>query len=81
VKFFAGLRAERRGAIMTCVPTVDKQRPAAEAPAAALGFEFISPQIQGLRTFDRSHIDPDSAERSVTAFLEFGRRFRQCLKS
>ncbi len=81
VKFLAGLRVERRCIFMTYVPTVNNQRATAEALATALGFEFISPQIEGLRTFDGSHLSWESAERLVTAFLEIGQsRFRQCLK-
>jgi hypothetical protein len=81
IKFIAGLRVERRCLFMTYVPTAPDRRATAQALAAALGFELISPQLEGLRTLDGSHLDRESAERFVSAFAEIGRpRFRECLQ-
>jgi hypothetical protein len=48
----------------------------------ALGSELIAPQVDGLRTFDGSHLDAASAERWSAAFLDAaGPRIRECLKA
>jgi len=79
-KFIAGLGVDRRCVFLTYVPTKQNERATAAALAVALGIELISPQIEGLRTFDGSHLDRQSAERFVDFFLEIGGpRLRQCL--
>ena len=55
-------------------------RATASALAQALGFDLISPPLEGLQTFDGSHFEPGSAERFVRAFLEIsGPRIQRCL--
>ena len=54
------------------VPLSELGRRQAEALAGALGFPLISPRIEGLRTFDASHLDPESADRFAGAFLDEG---------
>lgn len=80
-KFIAGLGIERRCVFLTYVPTKENERAMAEALAIALGDELISPRIEGLRTFDGSHLDRQSAERFADSFLEIGGpRIRRCLE-
>jgi hypothetical protein len=50
------------------------------AIAAKLGHDLLAPQIDGLLTFDGSHLDEASAERWSAAFLrEAGPRIRRCV--
>jgi hypothetical protein len=65
--------------LLTSVPTVNGRRAHAKGLAAALGHELIAPEIEGLTTFDGSHLDDASAERWSAAFLEQARRrIRNC---
>jgi len=79
-KFLAQLGVNRRCVLLTLVPTVDTKRAEATAIADALGLELFSPQVDGLRTFDGSHLDAESAERWSVAFLQAaGPRMRECI--
>ena len=79
-KFLAQLPVDRNCVILTIVPTVETKRAEAAAIAARLGLELLTPQIEGLRTFDGSHLDEASAERWSEAFLrEAGPRIRRCV--
>jgi hypothetical protein len=79
-KFIAQLGVDRRCVVLTLVPTVDGKREEATAIARSLGLELVSPQVDGLRTFDGSHLDADSAARWSAAFLQAaGPRIRECL--
>jgi hypothetical protein len=50
------------------------------AIAASLDHDVVAPQIEGLHTFDGSHLDEASAERWSAAFLkEAGPRIRDCV--
>jgi hypothetical protein len=41
--------------------------------------ELVTPQLEGLRTFDGSHLGGDSAERWSAAFYDIaGPRIRHC---
>jgi hypothetical protein len=52
----------------------------AGAVAAALHLRLVAPRLAGLMTFDRVHLDPESAERWSAAFLtEAGPQIRKCL--
>lgn len=52
----------------------------ARALAAELGVSFVSPQIDGLRTFDGSHLDRQSAEQWSAAFMDAAApQIRKCL--
>ena len=70
-KFISSLGVERSCVFLTYVPAAN-DRATAFAVAQALGLDFISPQLEGLKTFDGSHLEPASAERFVRAFLEVG---------
>jgi hypothetical protein len=79
-QFLAQLPVDHRCVILTIVPTVDTKRAEANAIAAKLGHDLLAPQIDGLRTFDGSHLDEASAERWSAAFLrEAGPRIRSCV--
>jgi hypothetical protein len=66
--------------ILTMVPTVKSKRGTADAIAAGLNSDLVIPQVDGLRTFDGSHLDYPSAERWSEAFLKAaGPRIEKCL--
>ncbi len=78
--FLAQLAVDRGCVILTLVPTVGTKRAEAVAIAAKLGYELVVPRVDGLSTFDGSHLDYASAERWSAAFLrEAGRRIRSCV--
>lgn len=56
--------------ILTMVPTADTKIGTANAIAAALRMKVLIPELDGLRTFDGSHLDQPSAERWSKAFLD-----------
>lgn len=79
-KFLAQLPVDRSCVILTIVPTVETKRAEAMAIAAKLGHDLLAPQVDGLRTFDGSHLDEASGERWSAAFLrEAGPRIRKCV--
>jgi hypothetical protein len=66
--------------ILTFVPTVDGRRATAAASAEAVGRDFMAPSIDGLLTFDGSHLDEASAERWAAAFFQqAGPRIDTCV--
>jgi len=82
-KFLAQLPVERRCVLLTLVPSAmagTTTRAEAAAIAAALGLDLVAPQLDGLQTFDGSHLDRPSAERWAGAFFQMaGPRIRECL--
>ena len=80
-EFLPSLSVDRACTILTVVPTVKTGVGTAKAIAAALGLNLVAPRLAGLITFDRSHLDPESAQRWSAAFLEeAGPQIRKCLK-
>ncbi len=78
--FLARLSADRKCTILTIVPTVETGLGTAKAVAGAIGMNLVAPRLAGLVTFDRVHLNPESAQRWSAAFLEeAGPRIRQCL--
>ena len=85
--FLSGLPVERGCIILTRVPTVRANAfvyassiETAGAVADALGLNLVAPELEGLQTFDGSHLDPASAERWSKAFLDAaGPQIRKCL--
>jgi hypothetical protein len=69
-EFFSDLPVRSNCAILTMVPTVETQIGTAKAIAKALGLSLVAPQLDGLRTFDASHLDRPSAQRWSAAFIE-----------
>jgi hypothetical protein len=79
-EFIERLPVERSCIILTIVPTVHTRRAEAEAIASRLGLDLFAPDVDGLRTFDGSHLDRASAERWSAAFLrEVGAKIRACV--
>jgi hypothetical protein len=79
-QFLPGLSADRACTILTIVPTAKTQMATAKATAAALGFDLVAPRLTGLTTIDQVHLDPISAQRWSSAFLEqAGPQIQECL--
>ena len=79
-KFIAQLPVDRSCVILTVVPTVETRRAEAVAIAAKLDLDLLAPQIDGLRTFDGSHLEEASGERWSAAFLQEAEpRIRKCV--
>ena len=78
-KFVDELGVDPKCVVLTLVPTVATKRSEAQAIAEALGMPLIAPRIDDLKTFDGSHLEPTSARRWSTAFLESaGPLIREC---
>jgi len=79
-KFLSELPVDRNCVILTIVPTLETKRAEAMAIAAKLGHHLLAPKMEGLHTFDGSHLDEASAEHWSAKFLEeAGPRIRQCI--
>lgn len=78
--YLASLSVAPECIIFTYVPHREHKRAEAAALAQALGVRFVSPVIDGLTTFDTSHLDRSSAERFTRAFFEgAGPQLAACL--
>jgi hypothetical protein len=67
--------------ILTNVPFVATKTGNANAIAAGLGMELVTPGLAGLETFDGFHLDRPSAERWSQAFFRAaGSEVRSCLE-
>jgi len=63
------------------VPKSETKTGNAKAIATALGMNFVAPEIEGLGTFDGSHLNQASAQRWSQAFFEAaGSKIRSCLE-
>jgi hypothetical protein len=79
-RFLATLPVDRQCVLLTIVPTVNTSIATARSIAESLGTTLIVPDVAGLSTFDKSHMDKASAERWSGAFFESaGPRIQQCL--
>ena len=80
--FISNLPVERDCVVLTLAPWAGTRRAEATAIADALGMKLISPNLEGLATYDGSHLDLPSRERWARAFFETaGPQIRQCLNS
>jgi hypothetical protein len=78
--FVAQLPVDRQCVILTIVPYDGTKRAEAQSIATALGMNLLEPEVDGLKTFDGSHLDPASAERWSAAFFTLaGPQIRSCL--
>ena len=78
--FLESLSVPRECIILTIVPWQSTPRAQGEALARQLGLPVIAPRLEGLRTFDGSHLDPSSAQRWSNAFFDSaGKRIAKCL--
>jgi len=67
--------------IFTLVPTVDTPSATSLAIATGLHTDFIAPDLEGLVTFDGSHLDRASAEKWSAAFFDAaGPKIRECVQ-
>jgi hypothetical protein len=80
--FFSHQDMKRECIILTMVPTVETKIGNANAIAKALGMDLIAPEdVEGIQTFDGSHLDQPSAERWSRAFLQAASsRIHSCLE-
>ena len=79
-KFLPDLTAEHACTILTIVPTVETRIGTANAIASAVGWKLVAPRLSGLTTFDKVHLDEESAQRWSAAFLEeAGPQIQKCL--
>jgi hypothetical protein len=68
--------------IATIVPYPGTDIEKARAVAKGLGLSFVAPELNGLQTFDESHLDSASAERWSRAFYaQAGPQIRKCLEA
>ena len=66
--------------ILTMAPTVGTRIESARTIAASVGRTFIAPELDGLITYDGSHLDGPSADHwSAAFFAEAGPSIRDCL--
>lgn len=81
--FLSELPVKAECVILTAVPSVDTKLNVANAIANGLGKNLVIPRnIEGLRTFDGSHLDQTSAERWSEAFFETaGPQIEKCLEA
>ena len=81
-QFIASLPVARGCVILTVVPSSKTKMAEAQAVAGSVGLELVNPHLSGLRTFDGSHLDNESAERWSAAFYEIaGAQIRRCTES
>jgi hypothetical protein len=79
-RFIASLPVDPSCVLLTVVPYPGTRHAAARAIASAVGSDLIDPPLDGLRTFDGSHLDHESAERFSAAFYQLaGEKIRACL--
>jgi hypothetical protein len=68
--FLSTLPVDRSCIVLTLVPSPTTRRAEAEAIADAVGLPLVAPRLDGLSTFDDTHLNTASAERWSAAFLE-----------
>ena len=79
-KFVERLPVSRSCVLLTLAPSERTPRRRAVEIAQVLGLPLVAPSNQNLRTFDGSHLDPDSAEAFSRMFLaEAGGHIADCL--
>ncbi len=79
-EFLSGLPVKQECIILTTVPYVRTKIRTVNALASALGMDLVMPYLDGLQTFDGSHLDRPSAERWSKAFLQAAAPLiRRCL--
>lgn len=80
-EFVSRLPVERDCVVLTLVPYHGTKRAEANTIAESLGLPLVSPRVDGLTTFDGSHLAPSSAKRWSQAFFgAAGPAIRRCLQ-
>jgi hypothetical protein len=81
ILFLSEMPVKRSCVILTMVPNPETKIGNAKAVATALGVNFVAPEIEGLGTYDGSHLNQPSAQRWSQAFFEAaGPKIRSCLE-
>jgi hypothetical protein len=82
IEFMTHLPKQEKCVILTTVPTVETKVAEAATIARGVGLDLVTPgNLEGLNTYDGSHLDRPSAERWARAFLQVaGPRILSCLK-
>lgn len=82
IDFISHQDVKRECIILTMVPTVETKIGNSNAIARALGMDLVVPEnMEGIRTFDGSHLDQPSAERWSRAFLQAASsRIQSCIE-
>jgi hypothetical protein len=81
ILFLSQVPVKRSCIILTMVPKVETKIGNGKAIATALRMNFVAPEISELGTFDRSHLNQQSAQRWSQAFFEAaGSKIRSCLE-
>jgi hypothetical protein len=80
--FLSELPVKPECVLLTVIPTVGTKLGAANAIASGLGKTLVVPQnLDGLQTFDGTHLDHASAERWSEAFFKIaGPQIQRCLE-
>ncbi len=79
-EFLSNLPVDRQCIVATVIPHVRTNMVRAKAVANGLGLNLVAPRLDGLQTFDASHLDPTSSQRWSTAFYAAaGPQIRKCL--
>ena len=68
--FLAEIAAEPGCIVLTDIPNFATSIGTADALAKRLDLPLVAPQIDGLTTFDGSHLTPESADRWAKAFMD-----------
>src|SRR5512138_119546 len=80
--FVAALPVPRSCVLLTVAPWAETPRAEAGAIAEALGVRLFAPRVEGLGTFDGSHLDDPSAELWSRQFFEVaGGEIQRCSES
>jgi hypothetical protein len=79
-EFLKAIKVPLNCVVFTSIPWPKEHVGTGRALAEYLGVRFILPRVAGLRTFDDSHLDADSAERFSAAFVrELDPIVRECV--
>jgi hypothetical protein len=80
-EFLAAADTEPKCVVLTIIPNSDTSAGTAKALAGRLGLRLVAPEMEGLTTFDGSHLDPASAARWSDVFIQaLGPHVEQCLQ-
>jgi hypothetical protein len=79
-QFVSTLPVSRACVLFTNAPSPATKSAEASAMAIALGITLVNPQLEGLKTFDDTHLGAPSAERWSKAFFDIaGTQISHCL--
>jgi len=80
IEFFDQIPADRNCIVLTNVPNFETTIGTADALAKKLRLPLVAPQMEGLTTFDGSHLTTESADRWANGFITaLGPYLHRCL--